>query len=109
MTRVLHLPRGARGVDHWSGASYRADGNGHVTVPSDVADDFRRNGVLRHYDVTLIGTAFGSSAEGVCGTCNFSPWPWQAAEGLCPRCGAAIPAVIPEESECSTDAATSTR
>lgn len=95
MTQVLHLPPHALGVDHWDGRSYRADRNGHVTVPSDVAADFRRNGVLRHYDVTLSGTAFGAGEPG-CGSCNFSPWPWQIVDGRCPRCGGPMPA---EESD----------
>lgn len=89
MTQVLHLPRHSTGVDHWDGRSFSADSRGHVTVPDDVAADFRRNGVLRHYDVTLGGTAFSSSAAG-CTTCNFNPWPWQVVDGHCPRCGSVL-------------------
>jgi hypothetical protein len=98
---VLHLPPGALGVDHWSGRSYHADRRGHVLVPDDVARDYQRNGVLRHYDVTVGGTTFSSSTPG-CPACHFAPYPWQVAASRCPRCGAAM-----EESGCSTDAATS--
>lgn len=90
MTQVLHLPPHALGVDHEaSGRSYRADHRGHVTVPDDVAADFRRNGVLRHYDVTLGGTTFSSDAAG-CPTCRFVPWEWTVIDGRCPRCGSAM-------------------
>jgi hypothetical protein len=90
------------GVDHEaSGHSYRADRRGHVTVPDEVAADFRRNGVLRHYDVTLGGTTFSSSERG-CPSCHFAPYSWTVMDGRCPRCGADM-----EESGCSTAAATS--
>ncbi len=81
---TLQLPPGATGVDHWSGASYRADRQGKVVVPDSVAAEYRKNGVLRHYDVTLEGLPMGNTRPDDQTCCGRTLWDW---ETQCPKCG----------------------
>jgi hypothetical protein len=85
------LPRGATGIDHHSGRSFRARPNGRVDLPDNVAKDFEKNGALRHYDViaaTGAPVGLGRKDDRMCTTCGFTPWEWQDD---CPRCGTKIP------------------
>lgn len=87
MPETFHLPPGAIGIDHWSGRSFPADGNGHVTLPDHIANDMKRNGALRHYDVisgsSTVRLGRGSEDD-PCQGCGFNAWEFTAT---CPRCG----------------------
>jgi len=91
MSETFQLPRGATGIDHHSGASFRADRRGRVTLPDNVARDFKKNGALRHYDVVaaVSGTVLGlgSKDDRVCPTCMRTLWDWETE---CPRCHIAV-------------------
>lgn len=91
MTQRFQLPRGATGIDHHSGASFKADRFGRVELPDRVARDFKKNGALRHYDVIAAADGvilgLGTANDRTCLTCNRTPWDW---EETCLKCGTPI-------------------
>ena len=92
MTKAFQLPRGALGIDHYSGAHFTADKYGRVELPDSVASDFEKNGALRHYDVIaaisgqILG--LGKKEDRLCPTCLRTAWDW---ETTCGKCGTELP------------------
>jgi hypothetical protein len=94
----FQLPKGATGIDHYSGASFPADRFGRVELPPKVARDFKKNGALRHYDVIAAASGLviglGTKNDRTCPTCFRTPWEW---EDKCDRCGTPLPRIIIKE------------
>jgi hypothetical protein len=91
MGKKFQLPPGATGIDHYSGASFRADRFGRVELPEKVARGFEKNGALRHYDVVAAASGLviglGEKQDRTCPKCHRTAWDW---ESTCGRCGAEL-------------------
>jgi hypothetical protein len=92
VSKTYQLPRGATGIDHHSGASFRANRFGRVELPDKIARDFEKNGALRHYDVIAAASGqilgLGGKQDRGCPRCFRTAWDW---EEKCGRCGTPLP------------------